>query len=114
MDIREKESFRFSSKDEDPAIEIVITQPQHGKIGVTGKKMVGIIYPLVKQLASVLSMQIFRSEVDFFLKERISEGELEELESEEFYPPRFQVFFASPSQTQNTTFTDGKIALPVT
>ena len=47
--------------------------------------------------------------MDFFLNERISEGELEELQSDEFYPPRFQVFFASP-QTQSMALSGGKIA----
>ena len=53
-------------------------------------------------------IQICRSEVDFFLKKRISKGELECLQSHEFYPPRFQVFFAS--HQENPTLTGGKIA----
>ena len=35
-----RESFRFSSNGEDPAMEMVLTQPRHGSIGASGKKMV--------------------------------------------------------------------------
>ena len=53
-------------------------------------------------------MQVFCSDVDFFVKEDISEGELLCLQSDEFYPPRFEVFFASFKE--NATLSDGKIA----
>ena len=52
-------------------------------------------------------MQVFRSEVDFFVKDNISEGELLRLQSDEFYPPRFEVFFASFKE--NATLSDGQI-----
>ncbi|CAI8057378.1 hypothetical protein GBAR_LOCUS31267 [Geodia barretti] len=72
------------------AIEIVISNPCCGMIGLDGSK------------------KIFRSEVDFFVKRRLSQGELECLKSDDFYPPRFDVFFASFQE--NATLSDGKIA----
>ena len=53
-------------------------------------------------------MQIFRNEVDFFAKRRLSQGELECLRSDEFYPPRFDIFFASFQES--STLSDGNIA----
>ena len=35
-----KESFKFSDDSEDPALQIFLTQPKYGKIGVSGKKTV--------------------------------------------------------------------------
>ena len=52
-------------------------------------------------------MQVFRSEVDFFVKDDISEGELQCLQSDEFYPPRFEMFFAFFKE--NATLDDGQI-----
>ena len=46
--------------------------------------------------------------MDFFAKHKLSEEELECLQSDEFYPPRFEVFFASFQE--NATLSDGKIA----
>ena len=46
--------------------------------------------------------------MDFFVKRRLSQGELECLKSDDFYPPRFDVFFASFQE--NATLSDGKIA----
>ena len=50
---------------------------------------------------------MFRSEVDFFLKRRLSEGKLDALKSDKFYPPRFEGYFAS--YKANATLDDGKI-----
>ncbi|CAI8033894.1 hypothetical protein GBAR_LOCUS19112, partial [Geodia barretti] len=81
--------FRFKSDTEDPALEMTFSQPKHGQIGWKGKD------------------KVFRSEVDFFVKDNISEGELLCLQSDEFYPPRFEVFFASFKE--NATLSDGQI-----
>ncbi|CAI8005673.1 hypothetical protein GBAR_LOCUS4357 [Geodia barretti] len=81
--------FRFKSDTEDPALEMTFSQPKHGQIGWKGRDTV------------------FRSEVDFFVKDNISEGELQCLQSDEFYPPRFEVFFASFKE--NATLSDGQI-----
>ena len=35
-----RESFKFRTKGKDPALEMILTQPQHGQIGVKGKKKV--------------------------------------------------------------------------
>ena len=53
-------------------------------------------------------MQIFRSDVDFFIREDVTEEELQILQSDEFYPPRFEVFFAS--FRENATLSDAKIS----
>ena len=46
--------------------------------------------------------------MDFFVRGRISEEDLQCLQSDDFYPPRFQVFFVSFKD--NATLSDGKIA----
>ena len=46
--------------------------------------------------------------MDFFVKGRLSQGELECLQSDEFYPPRFRVYIASLQE--NAIFSGGKIA----
>ena len=56
----------------------------------------------------IVLSQICRDDVDFFVKKGSSEGELESQLSDEFYPPRFKVFFSSTKE--NDTFIDGKIA----
>ncbi|CAI8016747.1 hypothetical protein GBAR_LOCUS10257, partial [Geodia barretti] len=81
--------FRFNTDTQDPALEMNFSQPKHGRIGWKGRDTV------------------FHSEVDFFVKDDISEGELQCLQSDEFYPPRFEVFFASLKE--NATLGDGQI-----
>ena len=46
---------------------------------------------------------MFRSDVDFFVKRRFSEGEL----NDKFYPPRFEGYFAP--LREKATLDDGKI-----
>ncbi|CAI8051843.1 hypothetical protein GBAR_LOCUS28378 [Geodia barretti] len=81
--------FQFNTNTRTPALEMVITQPKHGKIGLSG------------------NTKVFRSEVDFFVKRRLTEGELNTLKSDKFYPPRFEGYFAS--FRENATLDDGKI-----
>ena len=92
------------------AIEIVISNPCCGMIGLDGSQKVSWFLILKDINLSQLTFisQIFRSEVDFFFKRRLSQGELECLQSDDFYPPRFDVFFASFQE--NATLSDGKIA----
>ena len=51
--------------------------------------------------------QIFRSEVDFFIRKRTAKDDLEAQERRNLYPPRFQVFFAS--SPKDPTLGGGKI-----
>jgi hypothetical protein len=81
--------FQFNTNTRTPALEMVITQPKGGKIGISG------------------NTKVFRSEVDFFVKRRLSEGELNTLMSDKFYPPRFEGYFAC--FRANATLDDGKI-----
>ena len=46
--------------------------------------------------------------MDFFVKGGLSKGELECLQSDEFYPPRFRVYIASLQK--NAILSGGKIA----
>ena len=57
--------------------------------------------------SAIALIQVFRSEVDFFVKRRLTEGELNTLKSDKFYPPRFEGYFAS--FRENATLDDGKI-----
>ena len=50
---------------------------------------------------------MFRSQVDFFVREKITEEELQAQEREEFYPPRFQIFLATSQR--GATLSDGRI-----
>ena len=42
-----------------------------------------------------ISRQIFREEVDFFIRENVEEETMKDHEHRDLYPPRFQVFLAS-------------------
>ena len=53
---------------------------------------------------NIALIQVFRSDVDFFVKRSPSEGEL----NDKFYPPRFEGYFAS--FRENATLNGGKIA----
>ena len=50
---------------------------------------------------------MFRSDVDFFVKRRLSDGELNTLRNDKLYPPRFEGYFA-PFR-EKATLDDGKI-----
>ena len=104
---RRKFQFKASTT---AAIEIVISNPCCGMIGLDGSKKVSWFLILKDITFSQLTFisQIFRSDVDFFVKKRLSQGEQECLQSDDFYPPRFDMFFASFQE--NATLSDGKIA----
>ena len=101
------EPFEFKKNSErDPALEIVVTQPTTGVIGVTGTKTVPASFK--KTFTIILKCpQVLRKDVDFFVREKLTKDDLLAQESAEFYPPRFTVFFASPHS--NTTLSGGKI-----
>ena len=104
----ERENFRFKSGTRDPSLKMICTHPNHGHIGVRGKNKVNLTLILYKPKYTNKLIQIFRSDVDFFVKRGLSQRELECLRSDEFYPPRFKVFFASLQK--NAILSGGKIA----
>jgi hypothetical protein len=85
-----KEKFHFESSRK-PALEIVVIQPKNGRVGVLGKT------------------RVLRDQVDFFVRERMSEKDLQEEECKDFYPPRFRVFLFLSSTQKNATLNDAKI-----
>ena len=100
-----KETFQFSHDSKNPALKINIISPEHGKIGLMGKDKV--CYLFINCIHVNVPMQIFRSDVDFFIKKNVTEEELQLVQSDEFYPPRFEVFFAS--SRENATLSDAEI-----
>ena len=103
-----RESFKFRTKGKDPALEMILTQPQHGQIGVKGKKKVWLCCFTFLLLTSYFTGIDIPKWCGLLCKTQLSEEELECLQSDEFYPPRFEVFFASVQE--NATLSDGKIA----
>ena len=55
----------------------------------------------------LLCSQIFRREVEFFIRKRVAEETMKDHELRGLYPPRFQVFLASSSA--DPTLQGGKI-----
>jgi hypothetical protein len=78
--------FKHSRK---PALEMIITQPQRGKVGVEGKT------------------KIFRDDIDFIVRETTSDEDLQYRKCGDFYPPRFRVFLTSTPE--NPTMIGAKI-----
>ncbi|CAI8025142.1 hypothetical protein GBAR_LOCUS14554 [Geodia barretti] len=86
-----KVPFRFSSYGKDSALEVVIlNQPADGYIRMSGEN------------------KIYRCDVDFFVKGKISAKTMKKREKDDLYPPRFEMFFVSSKE--NATFSGGKIA----
>ncbi|CAI8032273.1 hypothetical protein GBAR_LOCUS18253 [Geodia barretti] len=81
--------FRATNSSEEPELEITITQPEHGRIGVNG------------------SLTVQHKEIDFFIREPTSEADMLTKENAGFYPPRINVFFASTPT--DTTPSGGRI-----